>query len=156
MLHYVRLSLSLSFFLLQVNDLSVSSFMKYLLLAFLLLIVTASSAQQSIEQALKGKANAEEPSLSAYEAVTLIDKEVYVCDTVYGFKIVNDTLKMIFLGKKGSKHVLTVILKGKDTRLEPNEWEGSKICVSGMVILYNGRPTIIVNNWGQLGTRIQI
>lgn len=114
------------------------------------------SAQQSMESLLKGRANALEPSLSAKDATKLVGKDIYICDTVFNYKYVNDSLKMLLIGNKQSKRSLTIILKGNNIISEPKTWVGRKLCVEGVVILYKNRPAIIVTNRERLGTRIQI
>lgn len=74
--------------------------MKYYLVLCLFICVTVkASAQITVEQALKGRANAEEPLLLAREAIKLVGKDVYVCDVVDSYKTINDSLKLLYIGK---------------------------------------------------------
>jgi len=129
---------------------------RLLIASFVILLAFKASAQQSIKQILKGRANAEEPLSTAKEAMKLIGKEVYIADTVYGWSTINNSLKVLYLGNKKPKQALAILLKGNEIKINPKECIGSKMYVSGNVILYKNRPTIIVTDTYQLGMRIQI
>jgi hypothetical protein len=114
-----------------------------------------ASAQQTIEQTLKGMANQLEPSLTAKDAAKRVGAEVYVCDTVFSYKVINDTLRAISIGNRKRKEALIIILKGSAVK-NAGSSIGGRMCVSGKVIWDNSKPAIVVTNSGQLGVRIQI
>ena len=129
----------------------------YLILClFACFVSVKASSQVTVTQALKGRANAEEPSLLAKDAIKLVGKDVYVCDMVDNYKAINDSLKLLYVGSPSAKGMLIVVLKGHRVHFNHSEYTLSKIRVSGKVVLYNGKPTIIVTNDMQLATRIQI
>jgi hypothetical protein len=62
----------------------------YLILCLFACFVSVKvSSQVTVTQALKGRANAEEPSLLAKDAIKLVGKDVYVCDMVDNYKAIN-------------------------------------------------------------------
>jgi len=115
-----------------------------------------ASAQVTVQQYLIGRANAEEPSILAKDAIKLVDKDVYVYDQVDSYKALNDSLGIAYMGKRSSNELLAVVFKGLGKKLDLTQWVLSKLHVSGKVILYQGKPTIIVTDATQLATQIQI
>jgi hypothetical protein len=132
--------------------------MKHLLLlaSFVILLTYKASAQQSVQQVLKGSANAVEPSLTAKEAIKLVGKVVYVSDIVCRGTFINDTLKVLYLRSRKPQQSFAIILKGEIAKVYSQASIGRRINVSGKVITYQHRPAILVTNASQLGTRIQI
>jgi hypothetical protein len=134
--------------------------MKYLLiLSFLTLFTCKASAQskQEVEKLLGHKImNQEEPALSAIDARKLVGSDVYVSDTVYSYKVINDTLVVLYIGTRTRKDALAILIQGSNIISDPSTWIDSKMHVSGKVILYKRKPAIVVTDSLQLGTRIQI
>lgn len=134
--------------------------MKHLLIiAFVALLTFKATAQskQEVETLLGHKImNQEEPALSAMDARKLVGSEVYVSDTVYSFKVINDTLVVLYIGTRTQKDALAILIKGSNIISDPRTCINSKMHVSGKVILYKRKPTIVVTDSLQLGTRIQI
>jgi len=129
----------------------------FLLICALICLAYKGLAQQSVEQLLKGKANGSfEPSITAKGAAKLIGTEVYICDSVFNYKNVNDTLKILFMGNRKRNKALLIIIKGRNTVLNPGSWVGARMCVTGTVISYGDKPAIVVTSDRQLGVRIQI
>jgi hypothetical protein len=127
-----------------------------LILAFVTLLTLRVSAQTSVQEALKGRMNPDEPALSAKDARKLVGSDVYVCDTVYSYKVINDTLVVLYIGTRTQKDALAILIKGSNILSDPSIWIESKMHVSGKVILYKRKPAIVVIDSLQLGTRIQI
>jgi hypothetical protein len=126
-----------------------------ILCLFICYLSVKASAQVTVTQVLKGRANAEEPSLLAKDAIKLVGKDVYVCDMIDSYKAINDSLKLLYIGKS-SDSKLTVVLQGHGVHFNPSDYTLSKIHITGKVILYNGKPAIVVTDDHQLGTRIEI
>ena len=132
--------------------------MKHLVLFIIIAfsITTKVTAQLKAEQALIKSANPEEPSLLAKNAIKLVGKEVYVCDSLDSYSIANDTLKLLYIGNKLLGTSLLVVLKGGKVHFNPSDFQLSKMRISGKVVLYNDVPAIIVTSDTQLAKRIQI
>ena len=134
--------------------------MKYILIiAFVALCTCKASAQtkQEVEKLLGHKLmNQDEPGLSAVEASRLVGSDVYVSDTVYSYRVINDALIVLYIGTRTQKEALAILIKGSNIISDPRTWIDSKMHVSGKVILYKRKPAIVVIDSLQLGTRIQI
>ena len=76
-----------------------------------------ASAQVTVQQYLIGRANAEEPSILAKDAIKLVDKDVYVYDQVDSYKALNDSLGIAYMGKRSSNELLAVVFKGLERSL---------------------------------------
>jgi hypothetical protein len=131
--------------------------MKYLVFYVVLAFSSLkASAQVTVQQYLTGRANAEEPSILAKDAIKLVGKDVYVYDVVDSYQIVSDSLSIAYIGKRPTSQLLVVIFKGIGKKLNLTQWLYSKLHVSGKVILYDGKPAIIVTDATQLAIQIQI
>ena len=133
--------------------------MKYLLLLILTIFSFNASAQQAIEQVLKGRANQLEPGLPVNEVINHIGKQVYIVDTIYRHKIANDTIMYLYVGGSAKHQVVTVIVKGsaKQLKIARREgWTHGLIHVSGTAVIYKNKPAIIVTSGDQFGVQIQI
>ena len=130
-----------------------------LLASFVTLLTFKVSAQskQEVETLLGHKImNQEEPALSAKNARKLVGSDVYVSDTIYSYKVINDTLVVLYIGTRTHMDALAILIEGSNIISDPSTWINSKMHVSGKVILYKRKPAIVVTDSLQLGTRIQI
>jgi hypothetical protein len=134
--------------------------MKYLLIiSFIAFFAFKASAQskQEVETLLGRKImNRKEPALSAKDARKLVGFEVYISDTIYSYKVINDTLVVLYIGTRTQKDALAILIEGSNIISDPSKWIDSNMHVSGKVILYKRKPAIVVTDNLQLGTRIQI
>lgn len=73
-----------------------------------------------------------------------IDEYAKVCGPVYGYKAL-DGLTLVNLGAAYPDQLMTVVLKGaaKDAAASI---DGKTVCVTGKIILYKGKPEIIVTD----------
>lgn len=78
------------------------------------------------------------------EIQNYVDKNVTVSGEVYGTKDVGNMI-LVNVGAAFPNQILTVVLKGAAKSLE-NQVKGKEITVTGQVILYKGKPEIIVQN----------
>lgn len=67
-----------------------------------------------------------------------------LCDTIYSMKIVSDTLTLLNMGGVYPNQKYTVAVKGNKINLNWAGLKGKPLCVTGVFILYKGRPEIEV------------
>jgi len=67
-----------------------------------------------------------------------------LCDTIYSLKIVSDTLTLLNMGGAYPNQKYTVAVKGNKINLNWAGLKGKPLCVTGVFILYKGRPEIEV------------
>jgi hypothetical protein len=134
--------------------------MKHLLLlvSFVILFANCVSAQQAnIDSVLKKKANPEDPGLPIKDVINHIGSEVYIRDTISGYKIINHSLKLLFIGGKFPNQILTIVIKGRKLNKEIPLWFKNGIGhFSGKAVFYEGKPAIIVTSNMQLSTVVMI
>ncbi|MDN3579869.1 hypothetical protein [Mucilaginibacter flavus] len=123
---------------------------------FLMLFATKSMAQQTQADQLLLRMNPEEPALTSKEIINHIGDDVYIKDTIAGYKIINKSLKLLYIGDRYPNHVMIVILKGEKVNRELSLWKEGIGHFSGKAVMYNGKPAIIITNSVQVATRIQI
>jgi DNA/RNA endonuclease YhcR with UshA esterase domain len=102
--------------------------------------VTRSSAQTNI---------------SAKDAAKHINEKVTVCDQVFGGKFLSGpNITLIDVGGSHPNELLTLFIKGDDRKkfkTPPEEaFKGKKVCVTGQVIDYKGKPEIIITDTAQI------
>ncbi len=111
----------------------------------------------SIQVILQKMANPEDPGLPIKDVINHIGSDVYIRDTIRGYKIVNHSLRLLFIGGKYPNQVLTIIIKGRKLNKEIPLWFKSGIGhFSGKAILYEGKPAIIITSNMQLSTVVMI
>jgi hypothetical protein len=67
-----------------------------------------------------------------------------LCDTIYSLKIVSDTLTLLNMGGAYPNQKYTVAVKGNKITLDWTRLKGKPLCVTGVFIMYKGRPEIEV------------
>src|ERR1700741_4862576 len=67
-----------------------------------------------------------------------------LCDTIYSLKIVSDTLTLLNSGGLYPNQKYTIAVKGNKINLDWSTMKGKPLCVTGVFILYKGRPEIEV------------
>jgi hypothetical protein len=77
-----------------------------------------------------------------------VDEYAKVCGQIYGYKAL-DGLTLVNMGASYPDQLMTVVLKGvaKDAAASI---DGKTVCVTGKIILYKGKPEIIVTDPGML------
>ena len=102
-----------------------------------------------IISSLAFKASAQEKfSLNNFEKY--VGKKVTLCDTVYSFKLFNDTLTMLNMGGKYPNQKFTVIVTGKEIQLNLDDIKGKHICVTGDLSKYNNKPEVMIYHPNQI------
>jgi hypothetical protein len=88
-----------------------------------------------------GKAKAQE-RFSEADFNKRLGKTGTLCDTIYSLKIVSDTLTLLNMGGVYPNQKYTVAIKGNKITLDWAALKGKPLCVTGVFILYKGRPEI--------------
>jgi len=88
--------------------------------------------------------------ISAGEAAKHIGETVTICDKVYSTKLINGSnMTLLNLGGFYPNQLLTVMIKGQDRGkfkdAPENFFKGKKVCVTGKVVDYKGKPEIVVS-----------
>lgn len=127
-------------------------------MSFTVLFADKAFAQQtnSIEQMLSTMANQKEPCLPVKEVINHIGSDVYTCDTIAGYKIINSSLKLLYIGGNYPNQIITVIIKGKQANKDLKLWNSGMGHFYGKAFMYKGRPAIVIIDALQTGTQIQI
>ena len=100
--------------------------------------------------------NPDSPCLPLSKVQDYINSEIYICDTVKGYKRVNNSLAYLYLGNKYPYQLVTIIIKGKQVNKELHLLRTGFVHFRGKVFLYKKKPAIIVNNSILAGTGIMI
>jgi DNA/RNA endonuclease YhcR with UshA esterase domain len=79
-----------------------------------------------------------------------VGKKMTLCDTVYSFKILSDTVTMLNMGAKYPNQTFTVVVTGKQIELNYDGIVGKHICVTGDASLYKGKPEIMIYHPDQI------
>jgi hypothetical protein len=95
------------------------------------------------------KASAQEKfSLKQFEK--FVGKKVTLCDTVYSYKIFNDTLTMLNMGGTYPNQKFTVVITRKEIVLNFDDIKGKHICVTGDLSKYKGKPEVLIYHTNQI------
>jgi hypothetical protein len=105
--------------------------MKKLILAAFLIVAFAGTA-------------AAQQTFSATEFNKNLGKNGTLCDTIYSLRVVSDTLTLLNFGGVYPNQKYTVAVKGNKINLDWSTMKGKPLCVTGVFILYKGRPEIEV------------
>jgi hypothetical protein len=127
-----------------------------LALIFLLPAIAYSQDTTKFRRALINRANPAEPGLMAWEAINKIGNDVYVRDTIFNYKIVGKSYRIFYVGDRDTSKSLHIIIKNSQIQIEPPKWLMSLGSFSGKIILFEGKPSIIITDDWQLATRIRL
>jgi hypothetical protein len=94
-------------------------------------------------------------SFTAKDAAKHLNEKVTVCDTVYGGKYLSGAdITLIDIGGSHPNELLTVVIKGDDRKkfkTPPEEaFKNKKVCITGQVVDYKGKPEMIVTEPDQI------
>jgi hypothetical protein len=94
-------------------------------------------------------------TITAKEAAKHLNEKVVVCDQIYGGKFLSSSsLTLIDVGGSHPNELLTLIIKGdnrKKFKTAPEEdLKGKKVCITGQVIDYKGKPEIEITDPEQI------
>ena len=93
--------------------------------------------------------------ITAKEASKHLNEKVMVCDKVYGGKYLSGAnLTLIDVGGSHPNELLTLVIKGDDrkkfTSAPEESFKGKKVCVTGQIIEYKGKPEIMITDPAQI------
>jgi DNA/RNA endonuclease YhcR with UshA esterase domain len=94
-------------------------------------------------------------SIQAKDAAKHLNEKVTICDKVYGGKFLsNANITLIDIGGAHPNELLTLAIKGDDRKKFKNApdvaYKGKKVCITGQVIDYKGKPEIIITDTTQI------
>jgi len=94
-------------------------------------------------------------SITAKEAAKHLNEKVMVCDQVYGGKFLSSSnITLIDVGGNHPNELLTLFIKGDDRKkfkIAPEEaFKGKKVCITGQIIDYKGKPEIVITDTLQI------
>lgn len=104
---------------------------------------------------LAGVKSFAQTNITAKEAAKHLNEKVVVCDTVYGGKFLsNANITLIDMGGNHPNELLTLLIKGDDRKKFKDAPETvlkhKKVCVTGQLIDYKGKPEIIITDPEQI------
>jgi hypothetical protein len=108
----------------------------------------SSGGGKAAASAATAEQSATAKTIDIKDAANHIDEYAKVCAVVYGYKAL-DGLTLVNLGASYPDQLMTVVLKGAAKEAAASI-DGKPICVTGKIILYKGKPEIIVTDPGQL------
>lgn len=94
-------------------------------------------------------------TITAKEAAKHLNEKVTVCDQAYGGKFLSGSnITLIDVGASHPEELLTLIIKGDDRKkfkTAPEvDFKGKKICITGQIIDYKGKPEIVITDPDQI------
>jgi DNA/RNA endonuclease YhcR with UshA esterase domain len=94
-------------------------------------------------------------SIAAKDAAKHINEKVVICDQVFGGKFLSGSnITLVDVGGSHPNKALTILIKGDDRKkfkVAPEEYfKGKKVCITGQVIDYKGKPEIVVTDTLQI------
>jgi hypothetical protein len=112
--------------------------MKKLLLPALIMVVFA------------GKASAQSKGFTMTDFKANIGKTGTLCDTVYSYKAVSDTLTLLNLGAAYPRQKYTIAVKGNKIKLDLSTIKGKHVCATGTFEFFKGQPEIVADKPEQI------
>jgi len=93
--------------------------------------------------------------ITSKEAAQHIGDSAVVCDKVFGGRFLERTgITFLNLGDNFPDHLLTVVIRGTDRdkfKFKPEETlKNKRICVTGRISEYAGKPQIVITDPGQI------
>jgi micrococcal nuclease len=94
-------------------------------------------------------------AITAKEAAKHINEKVTICDVVYGGKFLSSSnITLVDVGGSHPNEVLTLLIKGDDRKkfktAPEDELKGKKVCITGTVVDYKGKPEIVITDPEQI------
>jgi DNA/RNA endonuclease YhcR with UshA esterase domain len=93
--------------------------------------------------------------ITAKDAAKHLKEKVMVCDQVFGGKYLSGPgLTLIDVGGSHPNELLTLVIKGDDRKKFKNQpeeaFKGKKVCITGEIIDYKGKPEIMITDPDQI------
>jgi DNA/RNA endonuclease YhcR with UshA esterase domain len=94
-------------------------------------------------------------NVPAKEAAKHLNEKVTICDKIYGGKFLSGPgITLIDVGGSHPDEALTLLIKGDDRKKfksPPEElFKDKKVCITGTVVDYKGKPEIIITEADQI------
>ena len=99
------------------------------------------------------KSQAQKPKPENYNVnqfINHVGKKVTMCETVYSFKILSDTVTMLNMGGEYPNQRFTVVVSGKEIQLNYDDLKGKHICVTGDTSIYKNHPEVLIYHTNQI------
>ena len=93
--------------------------------------------------------------ITAKDASKHLNEKVMVCDQVFGGKFLSGSdITLIDVGGSHPNELLTLVIKGDDrkkfTTAPEDAFKGKKVCITGQIIEYKGKPEIMITDPEQI------
>ncbi len=94
-------------------------------------------------------------TISAKDAAKHLNEKVVVCDEIAGGKFLSGAgITLLDVGGSHPNELLTLVIKGDDRKkfkVAPEEdFKGKKVCITGQIIDYKGKPEIVITDPEQI------
>jgi len=101
-----------------------------------------------IISAFSFKASAQE-KFNLNDFTKSVGKRITLCDTVFSYKILSDTVTLLNMGGNYPNQHFTVVVTGKEIELNYDTIKGKHICVTGDAAMYKNKPEIMIYHVNQ-------
>ncbi|WPU99434.1 hypothetical protein SNE26_25805 [Mucilaginibacter sp. cycad4] len=93
-----------------------------------------------------GKSSAQQPKgFTMADFKSNAGKTGTLCDTVYSYKAVSDTLTLLNMGAAYPRQKYTIAVKGNKIKLDFANIIGKHICATGVFEFFKGQPEIVAD-----------
>ena len=96
------------------------------------------------------KASAQSKGFTIADFKANIGKTGTLCDTVYSYKAVSDTLTLLNLGAAYPRQKYTIAIKGNKIKLDLSTIKGKHVCATGTFEFFKGQPEIVADKPEQI------
>jgi DNA/RNA endonuclease YhcR with UshA esterase domain len=93
--------------------------------------------------------------ITAKDASKHLNENVMVCDQIFGGKYLSGAgITLIDVGGSHPSELLTLVIKGEDRKkfssAPEDTFKGKKVCITGQIIDYKGKPEIMITDPEQI------
>jgi hypothetical protein len=100
--------------------------------------------------AFKIQAQQKPENYNVNQFVKHVGKKITLCETVYSFKILSDTVTMLNMGGEYPNQRFTVVVSGHEIQLNYDNLKGKHICVTGDTSVYKNHPEVLIYHTNQI------
>ena len=87
---------------------------------------------------------------SENQFINHVGKKITMCETVYSYKILSDTVTLLNMGGEYPHQLFTVVVTGKEIQLNLDGIKGKHICVTGDTSTYHHKPEVMIYHPDQI------